>query len=125
MKVITVSPNGAGGHTVEELNVDTVDIPWLQGKVGGYVTPILVGDGYHVYGNDDGKLMGQPVNRVATMALTKLGWIGGQFGDFTVGPIVFIGFDYENTDKGRDAYTSVPEAVANAIRDAADLEATR
>lgn len=73
----------------------------LQAVVGGWLEGVgapgdaytvdgtPVGDvGWHAYCDEEGKLKGLPVNRLATKIALCLGWLRG---DLLCGPVVFLG----------------------------------
>ena len=54
----------------------------IQEAVGGYIELIPTGNLGYMYGNEEGKLMGLPVNKAATSMIT--------FDDIVVGDVVVM-----------------------------------
>jgi Domain of unknown function (DUF3846) len=65
----------------------TLDI--LQGLVGGNIQ-VISGQDWSAYLNEEGKVDGLPVNPLATLLASGLGWTWLP-GDILVGPVVFCG----------------------------------
>ena len=67
--------------------VDTrIGLEFLQGCVGGWVEVVAVTSGLDMWCNEEGRLVGLPVNRVASRLLQAFG-----AGQLYVGPVVFTG----------------------------------
>lgn len=87
----------------------------LQDAVGGLIEGIR-GEGFYAYGNDEGKLIGLPVNRRATRLACAFGWYGcGE--DVLVGPVVFFG-----TGDGEGGDSDVDERLVKLAEQAGWLD---
>lgn len=79
------------------------DLTALQIRVGGYIEAVSPAAGnWHAYCDEEGKLIGLPVNVPATQLAHLLGWPQG---DILSGTVVFLG---DGKDGEED---DVPEAV--------------
>lgn len=65
----------------------STDLDGLQALVGGYIEAVSLTEG-HAYVNEEGKLMGLPVNALATDLAHAAGW---PYGDVLCGTVVFLG----------------------------------
>ena len=82
----------------------TPDLATLQRLVGGTIE-VLGRDGWHAYLNDEGKLLGLPVNRLATDVL----FTGSGHRDVIVGDVVLLG------DHPGGGEASVPADVLDRV----------
>ena len=78
----------------------------INEALSGYIEGIF-GEGWTGYCNEDGKLIGLPVNRAATWFAQHNGW---NVPDFLVGPVIFFG---PTDEEGDD--TSVPQWVIDRL----------
>jgi Domain of unknown function (DUF3846) len=88
VKALVIGPDGSA------INFDSVDslnssegLEWLQHTVGGYIEGVY-GNGWHLYCNEEAKLLGLPVNSLATMFAKHLGWHAH---DVLNGTVIFLG----------------------------------
>jgi hypothetical protein len=98
MKVLVITTD----DTAVAIHVADLDLEWLQHTVGGYIEIFTGRPGWHGYCNEEGKLLGLPINKLATGFARELGW-NDRGVDFIVGDVVFLG----NGVDGEEA--SVPE----------------
>lgn len=80
MKWLTLDPDGS--VTVRDTEVTLQD---LQGAVGGYIEQIALTPDFCTFANEEGKLLGLPLNPYATAFMQKF------VGDYIVGTMVFTG----------------------------------
>jgi hypothetical protein len=99
-RALIVQPNGTG-----EVDVIVAKLDQFNVIVGGYIEGVTL-ETCHLYCNEEGKMMGLPVNVAATMLAHRLGWPRG---DALCGPVVFLG----NDPAGGEA--DVPQAVLDAF----------
>lgn len=103
MKGILIRPNDLPVLIDQDWDLDA-----LQAAVGGWIEGFATGfDGTAVYGNEEGKILGLPLNPVVDELMRAQGVVGP--GDFIVGPVVFLGID----DEGEN--TDVPTEVAEFL----------
>lgn len=89
----------ADGSEVRWEDPDKIDLKYLQGKVGGYVEAIGVGNEINMYLNEEGKMEGLAPNRLATRLAKK--YAGISMLDYIVGDVVLCGGpDDEGYDTG-------------------------
>lgn len=100
VKAVVIEEDG----TVEVRQVKT-DLESMNALVGGYLEAVTGNGPWHAYVDEEGKYKNLPVNYVANLVLTRLGWPGISLGDFVVGRVVILG------DDGPDE-ADVPEDVA-------------
>jgi hypothetical protein len=97
------------------------DLDSLQGIVGGYIETVGLGAEAHIYIDEEGKLKGKEVNRLATQMVEHHcpGFAGR---DVIVGDAVALGMTDEGdeADAPPDVYTL---AYALRIQDACSLSA--
>lgn len=104
MKAIVINPGEKAVLVDQEWNLET-----LQAAVGGYIESFPTHDAdVTVYGNEEGKLKGLPVNDVAHKWLHTLLM---PF-DVIVGPVVVLGYDPES-DTGDDI--EVPQRIIDQL----------
>lgn len=88
-KALIIQPDGTGA--VEDF--DANDYPTLSRKVGGMIEAVMVDDTVHAYVNEEGKLQGLAPNPIATLLTGVHRW-----GDFIVGPAVFLSSNPDGTE---------------------------
>lgn len=104
-RALRIDPDG----TVTEITVDGLDS--LQAVVGGYIEGVQLKDGY-MYCNEEGKLIGLPVNPLATALAQTLPY------DVIVGSVVVLGNGDRN---GND--THVTKACVARVAELAGVRA--
>lgn len=105
-RAILVYPDGR--ITVEQRFA--LSLESLQRAVGGYIEAVTDQSGsWTMYVNEEGKVIGLPVNRSATALATAAGW-RGMPGDVLVGPVVFVGPVGEDGE-----HRSVPAWLADLV----------
>lgn len=62
-------------------------LEWLQAAVGGYIEQVRVGPGVVLWVNEEGRLRGLPINRLATAVVASLYHAGHGY-QWAGGPIV-------------------------------------
>ena len=104
-----------GPITEIELDPDASNLKTLQAAVGGYIEAVAIpsfiscDDQATAYVNEEGKLLGLPVNRRATDFFVPA--VGLFWGDYIAGPLVLAGFDPETGE-----YTALPKTIIHRIR---------
>jgi hypothetical protein len=84
-RAITIATEGDA--TVNDWDATTGTLSHLQGAVGGYVTVVNLSSDLDMWLHDEGLLIGQPVNPVATAIAAAHGMTHQDY----VGPAVFTG----------------------------------
>jgi hypothetical protein len=88
VRCLVIEPDGA--HRVETIVPELNAVKALLH--GGWLQVINGKGDWHAYIDEEGKIKGQPVNRLATRLAQALGWVGMP-GDVLCGPVVFFGND--------------------------------
>lgn len=101
VRALVVTPDGSARLIPVEVNLSA-----LQSVVGGYLEAVSLRADCHAYCNEEGKLLGLPVNGTATVLAGRLGW-PGVGSDVLCGPVLFLGSD---SDGGE---ADVPERVVD------------
>jgi hypothetical protein len=105
MRALIVNAEGPAGLT----DLESADGDALRVLVGGWLEGVSTGsDGWHAYVNEEGKLLGLPVNLAATRLAIALGWPPA---DILVGNVVFLG------DGAGGEEAAVPEVVVARAQD--------
>lgn len=99
VRALIIQVNGMAVHEPV-----TADLEGITAVVGGPIEMVTL-PSCHLYCDEEGKVMGSPVNRAATGLAHLLGW---RYGDVLCGPVIFLG----NTHDGGEA--DVPQSVINA-----------
>ena len=90
-------------------------LQFLQGCVGGLIqVPGYFGERLTMYVNEEGLLMGLPVNKIATWVL----------GYSLVGDVVIVGADPESGDTVGIPYDVLPDLVESLVRSAIRMDLT-
>jgi hypothetical protein len=116
-RALVVHPHG----TARLVDVEPVPgtgslLPWLQQLVGGYIEGVSPGaaapdrePAWHAYVNEEGKILGLPINEQATGIAAVFGWPGLPH-DVLNGTVVFLG---DGPDGGEG---DVPDYLVDAAR---------
>lgn len=115
MKLIRIDPNGS----VALCNGDSKSI---REAVGGHIELVGMGDKHCGYLHEEGKLIGLPVNEIATRVWCLLNSIPfEETPDILVGPVVIFGTLDENGEPDGDEHSPgrvVLDAIAVAKKEA-------
>lgn len=79
-KALIVKPDGSKEYVDQEMTYE-----FLKETVGGWIEFVFVTEGVHLYCNEEGKLLGLPVNIEATRLAGRLGV------DLLCGTVIFLG----------------------------------
>lgn len=93
----------------EKRTVDVTTLEDISGLVGGWLEAVTLDTDVALYCDEEAKLVGKPVNMLATQMAYALGWTRR---DVLAGDVVFLG-------RRGPAETDVPERIV-ALVDAVD-----
>lgn len=97
-----VIPAQGDFHTVEIKREGNLDL--FKKIVGGWIEGVYPAPGLTLYCNEEGKLMGLPINERATVIVQDLFLSSGfVFDDVLCGDVVLIGNDGSEYDAGLDS----------------------
>ncbi len=100
-------------RTVTRLRLadDTTNLVELQRAVGGYIEAIRLRDDLIMYVNEEGGLMGLPLNPAAQGLLTTMGVRVRTMGPMLQGDVVLVG------DDGSPETVGAPDDIYNALKE--------
>jgi len=93
----------------------TAKLKTFQEIVGGYiegVSPVRGTVRWHAYCNEEGKLQGLPINRIATNIAVAAGWTTT---DLLVGPVVFLGDVESDDEEDEGGEADVPQELVDLL----------